>query len=221
MSDPSTQPGKNRRGCAFYALVLGSAFLLLIFLGIAAGYYSVQKAVDRLTEQTPVALPKPEATPAEAAAVRQRIDGFKETVRARLPSPPLMLTDREINALIAYDPEFRGLKDSVRVDIKDGKLRGQLSLPLDRLGLEMVKGRYLNGTGTFRIKIDEGRLNVALDEVEVHGKPLPRRWMSRLRGINLAQNLNEDPHASTAIGTLESVQVSTNKLILVPKPPGT
>jgi hypothetical protein len=50
-------------------------------------------------------------------------------------------------------------------------LKGKLSWPLDQFGL---KGRYFNGTGTFKISVDRGDLDLRIDDVQTQsGKPLP------------------------------------------------
>ena len=47
---------------------------------------------------------------------------------------------------------------------------------------------------------------------------MPWVYMNKLRSLNLAANVNEDPHASVALNRLQSIQVKDGKLILVPKP---
>jgi len=211
---------KNRRGCLFYAVVIAGVLVLLLLLGLVAGYYGLRKAVTTYTATAPASLPEVQAPPAEVSAVQKRVDNFRDNLRARLPAPPLVLTDREINALITSSAEFKELSDKLRLRIENGRLRGQISLPLEETGVGFLQGRYLNGIGTFQARIDEGRLRVTLAEMEVNGKPLPARWMSRLRNINFAQKVNEDPQLSTALGALQSIEAKNNTLVLTPQPAG-
>jgi len=209
---------RNRRGCLFYALVVSGALVLLVLLALVSGYYGLRKAVNTITERAPVALPQVQVSDDETAMIKKKVDAFRENVRTHAPASPLKLTDREINALIVSSPEFKQLKDKVRVKIENGQLRGQISLPLAETGVGFLEGRYLNGTGTISVQLDGGRLTVSLADVQVNGKPLPATWMKRLSGINLAQKLNDDPDAAKALAALQGIEARDNTLVFTPKP---
>ncbi|HYG36852.1 MAG TPA: hypothetical protein VEC99_18815, partial [Clostridia bacterium] len=117
----------------------------------------------------------------------------------------------------ANDPKLRGLKGKLFVTIENSRLKGQISIPLQELGLGAFKGRYLNGVGTFSVSINNGLLTITPDVIVVKGKPLPGVYMDKIRAQNLADKLNEDTRASVALNRFQEIKVQDNQLILVPK----
>jgi hypothetical protein len=156
-------------------------------------------------------------TPAEIEQLKLRVENFQDAVRSGRPTPPLILTSDEINAFIATDTNLARVKGKLYVTIAGDRLKGQVSLPLDDLGLSIFRGRYLNGTGTFDLGLRNGILVVTPETLVVKGKPLPGVYMDKIRSENLAGNLNNNPRASVALNHLQDIRVSDGKLILVPK----
>jgi hypothetical protein len=156
-------------------------------------------------------------TPAEIEQVKLRIDNFQDAVRSGRPTEPLTLSADEINAMIQTDPNFAQAKGKVYVTIEGDRLKGQLSLPLDELGLPIFRGRYLNGSGIFAVSINNGNLLVTADALSVKGKPLPAVYMDKIRSENLAASLSNNPRASVAVSHLQEIRIADGKLVLVPK----
>jgi len=192
--------------------------LVAILLAFLLGLHELKKMLAQYTGATPMALPTVQMSPEQIDQVQRRIDSFKDAVRSGRTTPPLELNADEINALIAADPNLRSVKGKLYVTIQDSHLKGQISLPLAQLGLPMFKGRYLNGTASFLITLQNGNLRVTPDAVLVKGKLLPWIYMNKLRSQNLAAKVNEDPRASVALNRLQRIQVKDGKLVLVPKP---
>ncbi len=206
---------KQRRGCLFYAVLVGVILLLLLLAGLGVGYLTVRSAINHWTDTKPSALPQTQISQAEAAQVQQRISSFKERLNAGASASPLELSPREINGLISTSPEYAEVKDKVSVDIVDGQLRGQVSVPLDKTGLG--KGRFLNGTGMIKARLENGSLVVNLDSFQVNGKPLPEMVMSRLRSVNFAEGLKKDSQATAILSKLARIEVKDGKIVIVPQ----
>jgi hypothetical protein len=211
-------PPKTRRGCLFYGCLTGTVCLVAILLALLLGLHELKKMVALYTDPAPMALPAVQMAPEQIEQVQRRIDAFKDAVRTGRTTPPLELNADEINALIASDPKLRQVKGKLYVTMQDSHLKGQISLPLPQLGLPVFKNRYLNGTASFLVTLQNGNLSVSPDAILVKGKLLPWVYMNKLRSQNLAANVNEDPHASVALNRLQSIQIKDGKLVLVPKP---
>jgi len=94
-------------------------------------------------------------------------------------------------------------------------------VPLDglvKMPMIDVKGRYLNGGGTFQAAITNGLLFLSIESLEVKGKPLPGDVMAALQKQNLAQGFNQSSNANV-FERYESVEVKDSNLIVTPKSP--
>jgi len=215
------QPPKTRHGCFFYGCITGVVLLVVLLVGALVGIHVVKKKISGLvneyTDSQPMTLPTVQMSPADIAKLKQRWQAFEEAVRAPRPAPPLVLTADEINALIASGPDQKSLKGKFYVSFDGDRVKGELSLPLKEIGWNMVKDRYLNGSGTFNVSLQNGVLFLAPQTIEVKGKPVPDMYMQGLRNVNFAAGLTNQPNATALMQGLRDLQVKDGKLIVVPK----
>jgi hypothetical protein len=215
MNEPT--PPKQRRGCFFYGCLSGVVCLVAILVAFLLGLYQLKRMLNFYTDTHSVALPSVQMPAAELEQLKQRIENFQDAVRTGRPTEPLRLSADELNAMIESDPNLTRVKGKLYVSIEGDRLKGQISLPMDDLGLPIFRGRYLNGTGIFAVSLHKGELLVTPDSLIVKGKPLPGVYMDKIRSQNLAASLSSNPRASVALNHLQDVRVSEGKLILVPK----
>ena len=149
--------------------------------------------------------------PEQAKELHARVDAFREALDSGKPTEPLVLDSDDINVLIADNPDLR---DKVHVDLEGDKVKGQVSFPLEGIGLPAFKGRYLNGKATLKVSLEDGFLRVTLDALEVKGKPVPATFIDQLRTKNLAEDVSRNPENAEAIRKLESIQVEDGKVII-------
>ena len=216
-----SQPAKARRGCFFYGCITSLVLLVLLLGGLLLGVHVVKKKVAGLvneyTDTKPMTLPTVQIPAADLDKLKKRWQAFEEAVRAQRPTAPLVLTADEINALIASGPDQKSFKGKFYVSFEDDQVKGELSLPLQELGWKMVKGRYLNGSGSFNVSLQNGVLLVAPKTIEVKGKPVPDMYLQGLRNQNFAQFLTNQPNATALLNGLQEVHVKEGKLVIVPK----
>jgi hypothetical protein len=215
------QPPKPRRGCFFYGCITGLVLLLLLAVGGLVAVHYAKKAISGLvneyTDTKPMTLPTVQMSQADIDKLTKRWQAFEEAVKGQKPTPPLELTADEINALIASGPNNQAMKGKFYVSLDDNRIKAELSVPLNEIGWKMVKDRYLNGSGTFNVSVQNGVLFIAPQTIEVKGKPLPDMYMQGLRNANFAAGLTNQPDMTTLIQGLQDIQVKDGKLIVVPK----
>ena len=216
MTDGGTA-GKPRRGCFFYGCMGGAAALLIILVAFLLGLYQLKRMLNNYTDTRPALLPSVHMTPEQIDQLKQRVENFQDAVRSGRPTPPLELSSDDINAYIQTDPNLAKIKGKLYVTIEGDRLKGQLSFPLDNVGLRIFRGRYLNGDGIFALSLHNGALVLTPESLEVKGKPVPGIYMDRLRSENLAESLNNNPRASVALSHLQEVRLTDGKLVLIPK----
>jgi len=181
--------------------------------GIAAymGYRYLINSALPYTDTAPTPLPRVEMPPEQAKDLHARVDAFRAALDSGKPTEPLVLDSDDINVLIADNPD---LQDKVYVDIVGDKVNGEVSIPLDSIGIPAFKGRFLNGKATLKVSLEDEFLRVTLDALEVKGKPVPASFIDQIRSKNLAEDATRNPQNAEAIRKLESIQVKDGQVIL-------
>jgi hypothetical protein len=213
----TAQGPEPRRGCLKWGCITGLLLLLVIAIAGLVGLHQARRLVTQFTDAQPATLPVADISPAEMASVEDRIKTFRNNVRAGRSTPPLALTAREINGLIATDPDLEPLKGKVFVTIVSNQLQGQVSLRMEDAGLPMFKGRFLNANGAFELALKNGILRLTARALEVKGRPLSATYMQEIRKQNLARNLNREPRVSVALDRLSEIKLEDGKLVIVPR----
>jgi hypothetical protein len=205
----------KQRGCFFYGCIIASilAVLFVILMGVIGflGYRFLNQMVDQYTSTTPQQLPKVEMSAEQLKTLKDRVDAFQKAVEAGTPTEPLVLTSDDLNALIQEKPELKGV---IYVKIEKDEVKGQVSLPLDKLNFGMVRGRYLNGEADIKASLSDGVLIVTIESLEVNGQKLPEDAIKELRKQNVAKDFYKDEDAAKTIRKLESLEVKDGKIIL-------
>ena len=212
MSDE--QQVKKGRGCFFYGcLTLVVLFLILVITTIIGVRYAVNKMVANYTEDHPATLPKLEASSAEIASLEARVKNFSDALNNGKPTEPLVLSEREINELIANDPNFVAWKGHIYVSLAGDQVQGQVSIPLEKV-MNFLHGRFLNGSATLKVKMEDGLLYVSLQSLQVKGLDMPEKALANLRAQNLARDANTDTNNSPTLRKLESIEIKDGAVIV-------
>jgi hypothetical protein len=210
---PQVMP--RQRGCFFYGCIIASilALLFVILMAVIAffGYRMLSKAIDEYTSTTPRDLPKIDIPPEQLKTLKERVEGFRKAAENGTPTEPLVLTSDDLNALIQENPDLKGV---VYIKLEKDEVKGQVSLPLDKLNFGLLRGRYLNGEADFKASLSDGVLIVTIESLEVNGQKLPEQFISELRKQNVAKDFYKDEKASETIRKLESLEIKDGKIIL-------
>ena len=212
-------PPRKPRGCFFYGCISGLVLLVILLGGLFAGYLYFKRMLNNFTDTMPTQLPVVTLSDADAKALHDRIDAFDKALKEHRDTPPLVLSGDDINGWIATTPGVSNFTGKVYVTIEGDQIKGQMSLPLAQVGLSIFKGRYLNGSGTFKLFLRNGDLHVAAQDITVKGKPLPSTYMEQIRQVDFAKQANNDPNNRAIFERYEEIKIESGKLIIVPKKP--
>lgn len=216
IAPPPPRQSRNWSCCLWGCLI---AFIFLILLSIALvliGRSSLTAIREKWTSTEPQQLPTVQIEEHALDDLVTRVDGFADRVEKRELSDALVLSQDELNALIQHHPDWEDLHDKVYVEIEGDLIKGMVNFPLT--GIPMMSGRYLHGSVTFDLSLEDGRLEVYIDNATVNGEPVPEDIMAAFRRQNLAQDiLRDNPDARAVVDQLESIRVENGSLIIVPK----
>ncbi len=205
----------RQHGCFFYGCIIASilALLMVILISVAVyfGYRALNRYVEEYTATTPRELPKVDMPAEQRQVLKDRVEAFRKAVDAGTSTEPLVLTSDDLNALIDENPELKG---KIYVKVEGDEVKGQVSWPLEALGLGMFKGRYLNGEADLKASLQDGVLIVTLDSIEVNGQKPPEQFMTELRKQNVAKDFYKDEKTSRIIRKIESLEIKDGKIIL-------
>jgi hypothetical protein len=205
----------RQRGCFFYGCIIALVLAVLMAILLAVvGYFlyrTLNQLVDQYTSTTPRVLPKVEMPAEQVKTLKDRVEAFRKAVESGTPTEPLVLTSDDLNGLIEENPDLKGV---IYVKLDGDQVKGQVSIPLDKLNFGMVRGRYLNGEADFKASLSDGVLIVTIESVEVNGQKLPEQFITELRKQNVAKDAYKDEKTAQMIRKLESLEVKDGKIIL-------
>ena len=218
LNQPVAPPKKKRRwrGCLWALLICFCLMIVLAVTGVLVVRSLLKKAVRDYTTTQPVEIPIAQVTPEEGKAIADRAQKWFADLKAGAPVDPLTLTTDDLNRLIALSGTNQ-LAGKLTVDLSDGKLRGRICLPLDKVGQPDLVGRYLNADVTLKASIAGGELRVFADDIRANDKSIPGFILRKVKERNLADEFMNQQDVFATIQLLESVTITNGALIVMPK----
>lgn len=208
-------PAPKKRGCLFYGCLTLIVVGLLVAAIFVAGYFVARRlanrAINDYTDTQPAPIEAVTYASGERAELQKRLDDFKKALDAGKADQDLVLSAADLNALITENPQLKG---KLLVIIDDDQLQGKISIPLEDIGPFKLKGRYLNGVGTFRAALSNSVLDVRLDDITVKSNALPAVLVGELKKQNLAKDYQATPEQKSMLGKFESIVVKDGKVHL-------
>jgi hypothetical protein len=214
MTEQARKPG---RGCLFYMLLALAISIAVLSVASYLGYRYAKSLINQFTDTEPMQVPTVEISEADLTRLRDRVNAFGTALQQGQAVQPLTITADEANALIASTPELLTVRGKLHFEFQGSNVVSQFSIPAEDLGLQPLKGRYVNASGTFTVGMTNGVLNVNAQSLSAKGKPLPETFMNRIQPQNFAFKLDHDPKAQEILNKVQDVQVRDGKLVIIPK----
>lgn len=226
MSNSPNPPRK--RGCLFYGclslLVVTLVVIVTAFLAFHLTKRWANRTINQYTDTTPATFEQVDYTPVELQALQQRLAAFNQSIANGAGGQELVLTAHDLNVLVSENADLKG---HLFVVIEDDRVKGLISVPLDKVlppeirdRIKALQGRHLNGSATFRVVLEGGVLDVRLEALEAKGKsldkiPLFARTFADLKKRNLALEFEASSQSnSNAIRRWESLVVKDGRITL-------
>lgn len=176
---------KKIAGCMGFGCLLT---VLLFGLGGAGAYFGVKTALNSMvykyTEAVPMEMPRAVLSETEKINAQNKFRRFGMD-----PAPGesddggvLELTANEVNYLIqSGEPVFKELRNRFHFEFESGKIKTQLSVPLDGSGIKDLRRRYLNGTAELDLAVTNERLEFSVSSLIAKGSKIPESALRLLQ----------------------------------------
>ena len=195
-----------------------------IFVGMAlvvgvASYFGYKKLVsfrDQYTAARPVELPAVKYSRDDLEGMHGRIDQFLANAQSGETNARLALSANDLNALVSES----WFSNRIYLSIESNVVSGKFSIPLAELGMPLLRGRFLNGTGTFDVGCGGGTLLVTLRNVAVNGVPLPDHYQKWIQKQNMAANMATNVVSQEALNRVGRIGVANERLVIEVEPEG-
>ncbi|KAA5541113.1 hypothetical protein FYK55_19690 [Roseiconus nitratireducens] len=208
--DAPRQTSGSNRGCLWGCLIVAGLLISVVLCMVIGSYWFLTNQIAKYTSDQPVELPTVQYSEEELATLEARVESFRQKLESgETPEQDLVLTAEEINALIGKNEDLRG---RVYVKIENGKVKGDVSFPLDNF--PGGSGRFFNGSASFDVSMENGVLIVTADQAEVNGDPVPEAFMEGLRRENLARDVYKDPKNAKFMRQFKDIRIQDDKVIL-------
>jgi hypothetical protein len=162
MAAQSRRAGCGCCGCFFAVLLV---LFVLILLGVGLFYFNAANNLNRVAGGRLVPSPATAFNRQTYSLAREKFDRFFADPAER----NVILSNAEVNALLADSPELRILRRGTAVVLNQTSAEVSCSLPLD---LPLLPRRYLNCTFELRPSMRGQELELDVSRIEKEGKPL-------------------------------------------------
>lgn len=198
--------------------------VVLFALGGVGAYFGVTSALKaaayKYTDDSSREL-KVDFTVEESVDVDSRIRRFTDAVNQGEEAEPLALSARDANILInsSLDPLLIEMRERVRLKFEDGKILSELSLPLDRLGVKDLRGRYFNGDAELNLtKSENNEMSLNLRSLAANGSRLPPELLSQIQErTDFVDRIMKDPRVTRLTRYLKRFEVVGEQLVIEAK----
>lgn len=199
---------KKKKGCFFWGLIGCGGLVLFVAISVGALLFFVRSKFIKYTSDEPVRIEQVSFSYDGKKEIKEKIEKLKSISQK---GGEFVLTDRDLNLLIASNPKF---KERVYVDFKNDKINIKFSIPFMK--------RYINGDLSGKLSMKDGLLKLEIDRCSVMGFKTPSKDLRDKIASSLVEGLENNPEFRKIERKIEHVYLEKQKLHIKFKPvPGT
>jgi len=221
METPPPLPRQEGMGCfAKGCLVVVVGILLVGVVGVGAWFF-YGKAVAVFTFAQPADIRIEQVSDADLGAAEQKLNRLRQAT-ANNEETTVEFTAAELNALIAREPLFAGMRNRVRVAIADSIMALEMSVPLDSAPLPNLKGRWFNGTARLGFSFVLGQFVFDPKSGESNGHSLPEEFFTGFtpsfnRNFNdgFRRGMEKNEQSANFWKRVKTIGLDRDKLVIV------
>mgnify|MGYP001355685093 CR=1 FL=1 len=180
---PSTS--KSARWLKIIGFVVGGLVLLVILIAFGVYLYASHLRTS-LTATAPLEIAPVEITPVQKRQVEKVYTQVRQAMEQGRATEAV-LPGEDINALLSLTPETREVSQRASIALDGDTAKATVSLPLD--GVEGMQGRYLNGDFTFRLAVQDGKMQIKILSAVANQRPVPQYIINKLNERDLGEEV--------------------------------
>jgi len=195
---------KKKKGCFFWGLIGCGGLVLFVAISVGALLFFVRGKFIKYSSNEPIQIEQVSFLSGEDRDIKGRIKGLKSISRK---GGEFVLTDRDLNLLIASNPKFRG---RAYVDFENNKINIKFSIPFMK--------RYINGNLSGKLIMKDSLLKLEIDRCNVMGFKTPSKELRDKIASSLVEGLENNPEFRKIERKIEHVYLEKQKLHIKFKP---
>jgi len=165
--------------------VVGGLVLLVILIAFGVYLYASHLRTS-LTATAPLEIAPVEITPVQKRQVEKVYTQVRQAMEQGRATEAV-LPGEDINALLSLTPETREVSQRASIALDGDTAKATVSLPLD--GVEGMQGRYLNGDFTFRLAVQDGKMQIKILSAVANQRPVPQYIINKLNERDLGEEV--------------------------------
>ena len=195
---------KKKKGCFFWGLIGCGGLVLFVAISVGALLFFVRSKFVKYSSNEPIQIEQVSFSSNEEKNIKEKIG---ELISVSQKGGEFVLTDRDLNLLIASNPQF---KNRAYVDFTGNKINIKFSIPFMK--------RYINGDLSGKLIMKEGSLKLEIDKCNVMGFKTPSKELRDKIASSLVEGLENNPEFRKIERRIEHVYLKKQKLHIKFKP---
>ena len=189
---------KKEKGCFFWGLIGCGGLVLFVAISVGALLFFVRSKFIKYSSNEPIQIEQVSFLSGEDRDIKGRIKGLKSISQK---GGEFVLTDRDLNLLIASNSKFRG---RAYVDFENNKINIKFSIPFMK--------RYINGNLSGKLIMKDSLLKLEIDRCNVMGFKTPSKELRDKIASSLVEGLENNPEFRKIERRIEHVYLEKQKL---------
>gem|GEM_PF-3246429 len=199
---------KKKKGCFFWGLLGCGGLILVVIILVGALLFFVRSKFIKYSSNEPIRIKQVSFLSGEEKDIKEKIEELKSISQK---DGEFVLTDRDLNLLIASNPQF---KERIYVDFENDKINIMFSIPFMK--------RYINGDLSGKAIMKDGLLKLEIDRCNVMGFKTPSKELRDKIASSLIEGLENNQEFRKIERKIEHIYLEKQKLYIKFKPvPGT
>jgi len=207
-------------GCLYKGCLTIVAAMLLLVIGISIFGYFAYKQINQYTDSKPALPSNTNIDHTMNEAITQKVKSLKDCCTEGKYTT-LTFDDADLNRLVSLLPKNKLFANIPYIKIEDNLLKIETSIAIKNIPVinisKKLKKRFINGIFIFSFVVEEGIVDLKLENIMVKKAPIPKQFLHQLQKINFNKIITEKTKFLAIVRQVKSAKIQKNKIIIITK----